>query len=30
MKAGKYEEAIKSYTKAIEIDVNNAIYYSNR
>lgn len=30
MKQDKYKEAYDSYTKAIEIDDNNAIYYSNR
>jgi len=27
---GNYEEAIQLYSKAIELDDNNAIYYSNR
>lgn len=30
MKQDKYKEAYDSYTRAIEIDDNNAIYYSNR
>ena len=25
-----YKESIESYTKAIEIDSNNAVYYANR
>ena len=29
-KAGKYEDAIISFTKAIEVDPDNAIFYSNR
>ena len=28
--AGKYGEAVNYYTKAIEQDGDNAIYYSNR
>lgn len=30
MSAKKYDEAIASYTKAIELDPTNAVYYSNR
>ena len=30
LKQHKYDEAIEAYTKAIEIDPNNAIFYSNR
>ena len=30
MKNGSYQEAVTSYTKAIEIDPENSIYYSNR
>lgn len=30
MREDRYAEAYESYTKAIEIDDNNAIYYSNR
>jgi len=30
MKDGSYQEAVDSYTKAIEIDPNNAIFFSNR
>ncbi|KAI3402545.2 PPT1 [Candida oxycetoniae] len=30
LKENKYEEAIESYTKAIELDSENAIFYSNR
>lgn len=30
MSAKKYDEAIASYTKAIELDPTNPVYYSNR
>lgn len=30
MRTGNHQEAYDSYTKAIEIDPNNAIYYANR
>jgi len=30
MRDGKFNEAIASYTNAIDLDPNNAIYYSNR
>ncbi|CCG23493.1 Ppt1 serine/threonine phosphatase [Candida orthopsilosis Co 90-125] len=30
LKEHKFEEAIKSYTKAIELDPTNAVFYSNR
>lgn len=30
MKQDKYKEAYDSYTRAIELDNNNAVYYSNR
>ncbi|KAK2462007.1 hypothetical protein APHAL10511_006470 [Amanita phalloides] len=30
MSSKKYDEAIAAYTKAIEIDANNPVYYSNR
>jgi small glutamine-rich tetratricopeptide repeat-containing protein alpha len=30
MQMKKYEEAIQSYTKAIELSPNNPIYYGNR
>jgi tetratricopeptide (TPR) repeat protein len=28
--AKKYEEAIQHYSKSIQVDPNNAVYYSNR
>ena len=30
MKNERYREAVECYTKAISIDCNNAVYYSNR
>lgn len=30
LKAQKYDEAIEAYTKAIEVDASNPIFYSNR
>ena len=30
MKSGKYQEALESYTKAIDLDDSNPIYYCNR
>ena len=30
MKQEKHKEALEQYNKAIEIDANNAVYYSNR
>ena len=30
MKDGFYEDAVNSYTKAIEIDQENPIFFSNR
>jgi stress-induced-phosphoprotein 1 len=30
LKAGKLQEAIDNYTKAVELEPDNAIYYSNR
>ena len=29
-KAGKYDEALEAYTKAIELDNTNAVYPANR
>lgn len=29
-KEGKYDEAIQSYTKAIEMNPSNTVYFSNR
>ena len=30
LRAGKFQEAVDNYTKALELEPENAVYYSNR